>query len=72
MFLAPAEFMEVSRAKMAETCSAWPHGFVRMDVEPEDFIDRYHTNHAHAVPGRHLEALEMLCQMMDIPVDRIC
>jgi L-fucose isomerase len=71
MFLAPAEFVEVSRSKMAETCSVWPHGFIRMNVEPEDFIDRYRTNHAHAIPGNHLETLEIFCQMMEIPVDRI-
>jgi len=70
MFLAPAEFVAQPPARLAETCAAWPHGFVRMSMEPEDFIDRFHTNHAHAVPGRHLEAIEIFCGMTGIAVDR--
>jgi hypothetical protein len=41
-----------------------------MNMAPEDFIDRFHTNHAHVVPGRHLEAMEIFCGMTGIAVDR--
>jgi L-fucose isomerase len=70
MFLADAEFVDFPRSKMAETAASWPHAYVRMNIEPRDFIDRFYTNHAHVVPGRHAEAVEMYCALMDIPVDR--
>ncbi len=71
MFVAPAEFVDAPRDTRLDVYPAWPCGFVKMNVEPDEFIDQYHTNHAHVVPGRHLEALEIFCQMMGIPVDRI-
>lgn len=69
MFLALAEFVDVPREKMAETTIAWPHGYVRMNVEPADLIDRYNTNHAHVVPGDHRRVLKFYCEFMGIPVD---
>jgi L-fucose isomerase len=69
MFIARAEFVDFPREKMAETSSVWPHGFVRMNAEPEDLIDMYNTNHAHVVPGDHRRALQYYCQFMGIPAD---
>lgn len=69
MFVSLAEFVDIPREKMAETAAAWPHGYVRMKVEPEDLIDTYNTNHAHVVPGDHRKALEYYCEFMGIPVD---
>ena len=71
MFLANAEFVDAPREKMAATTSAWPHGYVRMNITPEDFLSVFHTNHAHVVPGNHTRALELYCEMMGIPVDRV-
>lgn len=69
MFISLAEFVDVPREKMAETTSAWPHGYVRMNMEPEDLINTYNTNHAHVVPGDHRQALQFYCEFMRIPVD---
>lgn len=69
MFISLAEFVDFPREKMAETCSAWPHGYVRMNTEPTDLINTYHTNHAHVVPGDHRHALQYYCEFMGIPVD---
>jgi L-fucose isomerase len=69
MFIARGEFVDFPRAKMAETCSAWPHGYVRMNIAPNDLIDMYNTNHAHVIPGDHIRALRYYCDLMNIPVD---
>lgn len=69
MFIALAEFVDMPREKMAETSSAWPHGYVRMNVEPDTLIDMYNTNHAHVVPGDHRQALEYYCEFMGIAAD---
>ena len=69
MFIARGEFVDFPREKLTETCSAWPHGFVRMNAEPADLIDRYNTNHAHVVPGDQRRALQYYCEFMGIPAD---
>lgn len=69
MFIARGEFVDFPREKMAETCSAWPHGYVRMNVAPGDLIDMYNTNHAHVIPGDHVRALRYYCDLMNIPAD---
>jgi L-fucose isomerase len=71
MFLARGEFVDFPREKMAETCSAWPHGYVKTDIEPADFIEVFNANHAHVVPGDHRQALEIYCDLMNIEVDRV-
>jgi L-fucose/D-arabinose isomerase len=71
MFLARGEFVEFPREKMAETCPAWPHGYVRMNIEPRDLAERLGANHLHAVPGDHRQALEFYCQFMGIAVERV-
>ena len=70
MFLARGEFVDFPREKMSETCSAWPHGYVKMDIEPNDFLEVFNTNHAHVVPGDHRKAIEFYCDLMNIEVDR--
>lgn len=69
MFVSLAEFVDFPREKMVETCSAWPHGYLRMKADPADLINAYHTNHAHVVPGDHRRALQYYCEFMGIPVD---
>ena len=71
MFVARGELIAQPRAKLAQTCASWPHGFVKMNIEPEEFISRFNTNRAHVVPGVHTESLENYCELMDIPVDKV-
>jgi L-fucose isomerase len=71
MFLARGEFVDFPREKMAQTCAAWPHGYVRMDAAPDDLIDAYHANHLHVIPGDHRRALRYYCEFMNIPVDSL-
>ena len=70
MFVARGEFIDFPREKMTETCAAWPHGYIKLDIHPKDFIDVFNANHAHVVPGDHVKALEMYCELMDIAVDK--
>jgi L-fucose isomerase len=70
MFIGLGEFVDFEREKMSQTCAAWPHGYVRMDVDPAAFIDMFNANHAHVVPGDHRQALEFYCDLMNIEVDR--
>ncbi|HBO42749.1 MAG TPA: L-fucose isomerase [Planctomycetaceae bacterium] len=71
LFAARGEFVECPREKMAETCSSWPHGYVKMGIDPRDFIDSFNANHAHVVPGDHLETLTIWGELMGIPVDLV-
>ena len=71
LFAARGEFVECPREKMTETCSSWPHGYVRMGIDPRDFVDGFNANHAHVVPGDHLETLTIWGELMGIPVDLV-
>ena len=71
MFIGRGRFVDFEREKMAETCSAWPHGYVKMDIKPNDFLEVFNSNHAHVVPGDHRESLEIYCKLMDIDVDMV-
>jgi L-fucose isomerase len=71
MFLARGEFVDFPREKMAETCSAWPHGYVKMNIKPAEFINIFNANHTHVVPGDHRQALKIYCELMNIPIDEV-
>jgi len=71
MFTARGEFVEFPAEKMAETCSAWPHGYIKIDADISDFIDVFNTNHLHVVPGDHRQALQIYCELMDIEIDKL-
>ena len=74
MFNAPGdvlEFVDMPREKMAETCSVWPHGYIRMNVKPYEFLEMFSTNHVHVIPGDHTKAIRMYCDLMDIEVDTV-
>ena len=71
MFLAHGEFVDMPREKMAETCSVWPHGYIRMNVKPYEFLEMFSTNHVHVIPGDHTKAIRMYCDLMDIEVDTV-
>ena len=71
MFLAKGEFVDMPRETMKQTCGAWPHGYVRMNIEPKEFLNVFNTNHAHVIPGDHTQSIEMYCKLMDIAVDKV-
>jgi L-fucose isomerase len=70
MFIARGEFVDFPHEKTAETCAAWPHGYIKLHSNPKDFLEVFNANHAHVVPGDHVKSLEMYCELMDIAVDK--
>lgn len=69
MFVARGEYVEFPAEKRRETCAAWPHGFVRMGIEPARLVEIFNANHVHVAAGDQLEPLKTYCELMDIPVD---
>jgi len=70
MFIARGEFVDFPHEKTAETCAAWPPAYIKAHRQSQDFLEVFHANHAHVVPGDHVKSLEMYCELMDIAVDK--
>jgi L-fucose/D-arabinose isomerase len=47
----------------------WPHAFARLEASVEEILGRYGSNHIHAVPGEHVEALRSACAFLDVEYD---
>lgn len=71
MTIIPTEFVEMPKEKEAETTKEWPHVFAKLPFEHTVFLDKFDANHCHAVYGNHVEALQMICQMMNIEVEML-
>lgn len=69
MTIIPAEFVELSKAKMAETTKEWPHVFAKLPFSHEIFLDKFDANHCHAVYGDRVEDLKTICEMLGIEVE---
>ncbi len=69
MTIIPAEFVELSAEKMAETTKEWPHVFAKLPFSHEIFLDKFDANHCHAVYGDHVEDLKTICEMLGIEVE---
>ena len=57
--------------KLAETCSAWPHGFVAVQADPEQLIDRYDNNHIHGISGDYIAEIVKFCAIKQIECEVI-
>jgi L-fucose isomerase len=66
MTLFPAEAVTYPREKMDETSPEWPQAFIRTPVTPEQLINEYGSNHAHAVAGSWIDELVMVCELLGI------
>lgn len=62
----PAKFVELPEEKMAETTKEWPHVFVKLPFDYRIFLDKFDSNHCHAVYGDHVKELEMISKMLGI------
>lgn len=63
------EFNEYPEEKMKETCDVWPHGYASIDNDPYDLINRYESNHIHAVSGNYIKELKIFCKLAGIEFD---
>lgn len=71
MVMFNAEFVELPVETMKETTEEWPHVFAKLPFNYEIFLDRFDSNHCHAVYGDHIENLMTVCSMLDIDIDII-
>ncbi len=49
---------ETNEELMNQSTYEWPHAFARMEAEADEILDRYGSNHIHAIPGDHVGDLE--------------
>jgi L-fucose isomerase len=47
----------------------WPHAFARFTASADEVLSRYGSNHVHAVPGDHVQALREVCRLLDVDFD---
>ena len=66
MVIFPVEVRTFPEEKMKETSNEWPQAFIKINVTPEQLIDIYGSNHAHAVAGNVVNELIKVCDMLDI------
>jgi len=60
---------ETNERLMRQSTYEWPHAFVRMHTDSRDVLSRYGSNHIHAAPGDHVEALRAFCRLADVDYD---
>jgi L-fucose isomerase len=60
---------DVNERLMSASTYEWPHAFARLDAPIDEFLGRFASNHIHAVPGDHVEALRAVCRMLDVRFD---
>uniref|UniRef100_UPI00356A1CCE L-fucose/L-arabinose isomerase family protein n=1 Tax=Lutispora sp. TaxID=2828727 RepID=UPI00356A1CCE len=65
------EFKKYPPEKLNETCPAWPHGYVKVDVDYLDLINRYESNHVHGIYGDYIEELTRFCELSNIEYEVI-
>ena len=54
---------------MRASTYVWPHAFARLDAEIDDVLDRYASNHIHAIPGDHVASLKIVCRLAGVEFD---
>ena len=60
---------ETNEDLMNQSTYEWPHAFARMEAEASEILDRYGSNHIHAIPGDHVETLRVVCKLLDVDYD---
>lgn len=62
-------FKKLPVARMRETCEAWPHGYASVESEPMELLDRFASNHIHAVSGSYLNELRAFCKLTGVELE---
>jgi len=66
MLIFKGKCVDMPEEKTKESCDAWPHLYVSIDIKPEQLINLLHANHVHAVAGDFIMELEKFCKMIGI------
>jgi L-fucose/D-arabinose isomerase len=61
----PEENERLMRASSYE----WPHAFARFTASADEILDRFGSNHIHAVPGDRVAELREVCRLLDVEFD---
>jgi L-fucose/D-arabinose isomerase len=63
-------FDEATTDRLAHASTfEWPHAFTRFTAGADEFLQRYGSNHIHAIPGDHVAELREVCRLLDIDYD---
>ncbi len=62
-------FEKLPVERMRETCEAWPHGYASVESEPMELLDRFASNHIHAVSGCFLEEIRAFCRLTGVELE---
>jgi L-fucose isomerase len=60
---------ETNEDLMNHSTYEWPHAFARMEAEAGEILDRYGSNHIHAISGDRVETLRVVCKLLDVDYD---
>lgn len=66
LILFKGNFDKLPVEKMVETCPEWPHGYTRVNMDPDELIEKYESNHIHCVEGDYIDELVKFCKIKDI------
>ncbi|MFB0518734.1 MAG: L-fucose/L-arabinose isomerase family protein [Acidobacteriota bacterium] len=66
MTIFSGEVVEFPIESLDETCSSWPHLFVKLAVPPDELIPKLNSNHIHGVAGDYVAELNKYCQLKNI------
>jgi L-fucose isomerase len=60
---------DVNERLMRASNYEWPHAFARFEADPDEILERYGSNHIHAIPGDHVAELREACRLLDVDYD---
>ena len=64
----PGRFDYYDRQRCNETSPLWPHAYFKAEINPDELLKVYGSNHAHAVYGNWLKELSLLGKMLGLRV----
>lgn len=57
---------ETNERMARQSTFEWPHAFTRLHVPATEFLERFGSNHIHAVPGDYVAELAAVCKQLDV------
>ena len=64
MAIIPGRFAYYDRERCKETSPLWPHAYLKADIDPDELLQLYGSNHGHAVYGNWVKELTHLGNML--------
>jgi L-fucose isomerase len=71
MLIMTGEAKTFPREKLGEINPQQPQAYVKLDCDPDAFIDQLRCNHIHVVYGNYADEMEVLCNTLKIRPIRI-